>query len=35
MCGAPGAQPYMLFRLGRADAPTVVTQRRPVDDYIV
>jgi len=35
MCGAPGAQPYLLFRLGRADAPTVVTLRRPVDDYLV
>ena len=28
------AQPYMLFRLGRSAAPSVVTGRRPVSDYI-
>jgi nitroreductase len=35
ICGALDAQPYLLFRLGRAEAPSAVTQRRPVDDYIV
>lgn len=27
------AQPYLLFRLGQADAPSVVTARRPLEDY--
>lgn len=34
LCGSRDAQPYLLFRLGQANAPSVVTGRRPVQDYI-
>ncbi len=29
-----GAQPQLLFRLGRARAPSAVAGRRPLDDYL-
>lgn len=35
LCCGQRAQPYMLFRLGRADAPTVVAGRRPLSDYVI
>lgn len=34
VCAAQPAVPYMLFRLGRSTAPSSVTGRRPVTDYI-
>lgn len=35
VCEEQPAQPYMLFRLGRSAAPSAVTGRRPVTDYMV
>ncbi|MBC7483802.1 MAG: hypothetical protein H7337_18320 [Rhizobacter sp.] len=35
LCEGQEAQPYMLFRLGRAEAPSAVAQRRPVAQYMV
>lgn len=35
VCEGQPAQPYMLFRLGRSAAPSAVTERRPVTDYMV
>ena len=34
LCSGQRGVPYILFRLGRADVPSVVTERRPVTDYI-
>ena len=34
LCEGHEALPYMLFRLGAAEAPTEVTQRRPISEYI-
>ncbi|MEO6032734.1 MAG: hypothetical protein ABIP61_12670 [Burkholderiaceae bacterium] len=34
LCRGHAARPYLLFRLGHADAPSVVTGRGPLDDYI-
>lgn len=34
VCAAQSAVPYMLFRLGRSTAPSAVTGRRTVSDYI-
>jgi nitroreductase len=34
LCEGQEAQPYMLFRLGRADAPTAVTGRLPLAQYL-
>jgi hypothetical protein len=28
------AKPYLLFRLGQADAPSVVTARKPLEDHL-
>lgn len=35
LCDGQESQPYLLFRLGRAEAPTAVTQRRPVAEYMI
>ena len=35
LCEGQEAKPYMLFRLGRANAPTAVAQRLPVAHYLV
>lgn len=34
LCEGQEAQPYMLFRLGRAEPPSTVTRRRPVGEYL-
>ena len=34
LCSGQRSVPYLLFRLGRSDAPSVVTERRPASDYI-
>lgn len=34
LCEGHAAHPYLLFRVGRARAPSVVTGRRPARDYI-
>lgn len=33
LCRGEEAQPYLLFRLGQADAPTTTTTRLPLDHY--
>lgn len=35
LCEGQEAQPYMLFRLGRAEAPTAVTRRLPLAKYLL
>lgn len=35
LCSCAAGRPQMLFRLGRASAPSAVSGRRPLDDYLV